>query len=485
MGMLTVTLEEDKGKKAEFVTEISKCRFNFEADANDRKNGVYGFDKLTKKILKNSRPLDKEKGKGKLEQVYTPIETIGDELYYVPWLSIRKDQTVTLSLEIKVIEGDKLGTIITTGNEDKNFNIRFLNASNNETDDIEDAEKLELTCNKVSDDETKLRFRVDGLDAGGLNVFHPEPKQVNLKWYMVGRNEQEIEAIDNLISKNDLTDYCYRAFNPSLIDINILFEKAKVLNIGQEERDNFYNQLKKLTDKHIEDNDLKGDKKKIFQLKKKDEDFFTEIRKVKKEHIKNELLELCKNNGIEDANLKMSKGYVIERLFEYFEYTGNERPLKVNEKMKGRLVGNVHGVRPDAAPPDGSIYLYLSYISSYTKMEGQDQNGLEINPGASFTGNEVAFMFCGTTEEIPALCTELEIEESPKFELETDIPHEIMHSLGLEHTFSKEHFIEVRFDREETDNYMDYQNEKIHTCKWQWERMRDSQYCLPKTINNE
>ena len=51
-----------------------------------------------------------------------------------------------------------------------------------------------------------------------------------------------------------------------------------------------------------------------------------------------------------------------------------------------------------------------------------------------------------------------------------EIPHEVMHGLGLEHTFeekehpNKEHI----FRKGSTENYMDYNNTKETTFKWQW-----------------
>ena len=53
-----------------------------------------------------------------------------------------------------------------------------------------------------------------------------------------------------------------------------------------------------------------------------------------------------------------------------------------------------------------------------------------------------------------------------------------MHALGLEHTFeekehpNKEHI----FRKGSTENYMDYDNTKETTFKWQWDILRKSHY---------
>ncbi len=57
---------------------------------------------------------------------------------------------------------------------------------------------------------------------------------------------------------------------------------------------------------------------------------------------------------------------------------------------------------------------------------------------------------------------------------DVEIPHEVMHALDLEHTFdSKEVY---HFTKGATKNYMDYDNSKEYTFKWQWEKMRTSKW---------
>jgi hypothetical protein len=51
-----------------------------------------------------------------------------------------------------------------------------------------------------------------------------------------------------------------------------------------------------------------------------------------------------------------------------------------------------------------------------------------------------------------------------------------MHSLGLEHTFNADNAVHLLLKKSVTDNYMDYDNEKDHTFKWQWDQMRKSKF---------
>lgn len=51
------------------------------------------------------------------------------------------------------------------------------------------------------------------------------------------------------------------------------------------------------------------------------------------------------------------------------------------------------------------------------------------------------------------------------------VAHEIMHALGLEHTFDGQN--SHIFEGKATKNYMDYSSSKIYTWKWQWEIARN------------
>lgn len=71
-----------------------------------------------------------------------------------------------------------------------------------------------------------------------------------------------------------------------------------------------------------------------------------------------------------------------------------------------------------------------------------------------------------------------------------DIPHEVLHGLGLEHTFDSKST--YTFKEGATQNYMDYKdpqksditfaNEKHYTFKWQWELARASEWIAKQKI---
>ena len=89
-----------------------------------------------------------------------------------------------------------------------------------------------------------------------------------------------------------------------------------------------------------------------------------------------------------------------------------------------------------------------------------DKSAKEVpdsNNGFTY-GKSVIMMFLGNENKKPKV----------------EIPHEIMHALGLEHTFDpKETYL---FTKGATKNYMDYDNKKKYTFKWQWVKMRESKW---------
>ena len=55
-----------------------------------------------------------------------------------------------------------------------------------------------------------------------------------------------------------------------------------------------------------------------------------------------------------------------------------------------------------------------------------------------------------------------------------EIPHELMHALGLDHTFLENKLPNKKsyLMREVQKNYMDYNNKKEVTFKWQWDAVK-------------
>jgi hypothetical protein len=64
------------------------------------------------------------------------------------------------------------------------------------------------------------------------------------------------------------------------------------------------------------------------------------------------------------------------------------------------------------------------------------------------------------------------VSEEPAEIIPEAVAHEIMHALGLDHTFVEQN--SHIFKAKSTENYMDYSSSKIYTWKWQWEIARNN-----------
>ena len=50
---------------------------------------------------------------------------------------------------------------------------------------LKGASNIQITCKNTNAQSAQLLIKADGEIVGALNVFYPEPKSINLKWYFV------------------------------------------------------------------------------------------------------------------------------------------------------------------------------------------------------------------------------------------------------------------------------------------------------------
>jgi hypothetical protein len=346
---------------------------SFDASASDVKNGIFGFDKFN-----NSFKNTCVSGLNKLEEEYKPLE-IYDTKYYPVWVSMRKGQTITLELDVldkknyKSYQDIKFET-----NPDFTF----------EPANLKDAKEVKITCNN-SGSQTQIKIEGDGEVVGAINVFYPEPKQVDVRWVVVNFNKGDKEKVLSTVpNKSILENYFKTAFNPTLIDIKIVNENAENLDIT-----------------------------------------------------------LPTTNPLEGA--------FIDRMKTNLE-VGKNNIVKQDDKSKIDLMtslNTLHQQRQKRLQSD-EITLYLTNLKSGSSKESltdSDQTIVSYNNGATI--GKLSLMYLGNDIQL--------------MKPSVEIPHEIMHALGLQHTFKKgeKHIFEVG----KTDNYMDYNNNKINTFTWQWQ----------------
>ena len=278
-------------------------------------------------------------------------------------------------------------------------------------------EQVKITCNDtITEKEYKVEVLADGKVAGGLMFVENSVKKLKLpiNWYNVVVNPTDLGDIKRLVSKEKIKNYCKKAFTPALIEVEI-------------------------------------------------NEITTEIDISK-----------LKNNLYNDIILiKDNSSFLLRPLFLAYllHYAVTRNPYQIS--------------------------LYTTYIKNENIGKDEHHNGFTWHSKDLKYPSPEAEKFFIDKKIIPTLslskeAIEKNIQTNDKEEvcvmflanditylqLDGDIPHELMHALGLEHTFeeknhpNKEHI----FSKGNTKNYMDYNNTKKTTFKWQWDILRSSKY---------
>lgn len=456
---------------------VKKCRIAFDVDNTDYKDGVFGFTKLESSLIKNCKS---DISSLKSEFSPTNLQIEGTD-YYTSWISMRKDQTITLELdweEASLLEDyDKIAF---EEHEDFTFSLSELREADRKGKLTKRVKEIQITCKNNNPNPAYLKIKANDKVVGGLNVFYPEPKKANVRWVVVETKEQDTDfkkIKDSFkINFEMLTKYFKTAFNPALIDINLVNEEPDVIDL-----------------KHISAATQQSNKEKLKQKQneldeygKKTKEVQEEISKLKdsidnksetfanltsqdilaiKERIKilesklNELVLLTQDAHLEKVKAKrvVEYGNDINKLF--VENTTDRIAMDEQEVARKNLLSfikNVYLLENKHTQDPNTVYVFLTNLQCFNDL-GNEMS--ESNNG--FTLYEDCLIFCA----------------NKKLQKEKDIAHEVMHALNLEHPFLKKGEIaeptQHYFKMSNTDNYMDYNNSYKHTWKWQWEIMHN------------
>ena len=278
-------------------------------------------------------------------------------------------------------------------------------------------QEVKITCNNIiKEKDYKVEVLADGKVAGGLMFVENSIKKLMfpVNWYNVVVNPTDLGIISKHIEKQDIEAYCKKAFTPALIEVEINEVKTPI-----------------------------------------------DISKLK-------------NNLYNDIILiKDNSSFLLRPLFLAYllHYAVTRNPYQIS--------------------------LYTTYIKNENIGKDEHHNGFTWHSKNLKYPSPEAEKFFIDKKIIPTLSLSKEVIEKniqtndkeevcvmflandiTYLQLDGDIPHELMHALGLEHTFeeknhpNKEHI----FSKGNTKNYMDYNNTKKTTFKWQWDILRSSKY---------
>ncbi|MCF6349746.1 MAG: hypothetical protein L3J23_01785 [Flavobacteriaceae bacterium] len=186
------------------------------------------------------------------------------------------------------------------------------------------------------------------------------------------------------------------------------------------------------------------------------------IDKIKLEN----LLKKGLNPALIDVTLSNTTAEIID-ITEYRERLKNSKLLNTYKKTDGSIMKYIErGVNGRKAnrvfstfnlvhtKNDKIINLFCVNRKCINTVDIVDSGEYPMAGGLSPVNTGIAYMVLDDNEKM----------------LPKHIIHEILHSFGLEHTFSTKAV--HTFKDKKTKNYMDYSDTKFLTWKWQWEKLQ-------------
>ena len=180
-------------------------------------------------------------------------------------------------------------------------------------------------------------------------------------------------------------------------------------------------------------------------------------------------LETLLKKGLNPALIDITVSNNPANIVDVTEYTERQKQKGVLKKHSDNRIGNyiernlvsrVFGTIGIKHNEDKTkLTLYVINRKCITTADITDSGAFSMVGGLSPTGTGISYMVLGDENKIDL----------------RNVMHEVMHSLGLKHTFLKRgenlaNFIHI-FEKEKTKNYMDYKTTKLYTRKWQWKKL--------------
>ncbi|MGQ3678893.1 type VI secretion system tube protein TssD [Tenacibaculum discolor] len=187
-------------------------------------------------------------------------------------------------------------------------------------------------------------------------------------------------------------------------------------------------------------------------------------RKIKKENLE-ATLKKGLNPALIDVTIANNDVTTID-ISEYSQKLKERGFLKKHSKLgnyieRSRKEAVLYCIRKKHSNRDtDKITVYFINQKCIDEKEIKQDGTYDMSGGFSPTGEGRAYLV---------------LDSSDKIDTE-NIIHEVMHALGLRHTFKedgtdKDKRAKHLFKDYKTDNYMDYKNNKRHTYKWQWKKL--------------
>lgn len=150
------------------------------------------------------------------------------------------------------------------------------------------------------------------------------------------------------------------------------------------------------------------------------------------------------------ADLSLLKGE-MENKTRVIIFNDIERHYYINDNRKQTLVGYIQRENKASETALTMYFINMRCIKPSEVAKSQNEDDFSLTGGFSPTGTGVAYGVLDMNNVIK----------------EENIIHELLHAVGLQHTFKTESKHQFKFSQ--TKDYMDYNNSKEVTYCWQWQ----------------
>ncbi|CAA0170965.1 hypothetical protein TM902_430004 [Tenacibaculum maritimum] len=171
-----------------------------------------------------------------------------------------------------------------------------------------------------------------------------------------------------------------------------------------------------------------------------------------KKHIKKGL-----NPALIDINISNNNPQIVD-LSVYTERLKQRGIIASNDLVGSYIVNSkknnfIGAISMKQNESVNKLNLYFINLKCVNPNNIKEEGGFDLIGGFSPIGTGKAYVVLDDNNDI----------------IPENIVHELMHGLGLRHTFEGTY----NYKDYKTDNYMDYKNNKRHTYKWQWEKLHE------------
>ena len=145
----------------------------------------------------------------------------------------------------------------------------------------------------------------------------------------------------------------------------------------------------------------------------------------------------------------------MEKITKVIIYNEGERHYYINDIRKQTFVAYIQRENKASEKALSIYFINMRCVKPSEVEKSQNGEGFSLTGGFSPTGTGVAYGVLDSGDIIK----------------DENIIHELLHAVGLQHTFETESKHQFKFS--ETKDYMDYNNSKEVTYCWQWQIVQD------------